>query len=93
MFGLDDRNWSVFLTYLDQGVYDFDRRIGPNYQIDLDYIFLNVLFEIFVNFFYKISYEISVGSPMMRVLGLVFAFNLLLLTAACTFCCFPCCCF
>ena len=30
---------------------------------------------------------------MMRVLGLVFAFNLLLFTAACTFCCFPCCCF
>ena len=45
------------------------------------------------NFFCEISYEISVDSPMMRVLGLVFAFNLLLLTAACTFCCLPCCCF
>ena len=45
------------------------------------------------NFFFGISYEISVDSPMMRVLGLVFAFNLLLFTAACTFCCLPCCCF
>ena len=46
------------------------------------------------NFFMKCFYEILglYDSPMIRVLGLVFAFNLLLLTDACTFCCLLCCC-
>ena len=45
----------------------------------------NFFIIFFSNFLMKFS-------PMIRVLGLVFAFNLLLLTAACTFCCLTCCC-